>query len=1133
MATSEELVLRFRADADQFRRELNNMRNEMDEFVNSTRRTSSDYRRDIESMNDTSSREMELIRRELENTRRQLHELSNSSSDTSSSVIRDVEDMESTTNAEMSRMQREIQDLRNQLNDLGDGTRRASSDYRRRLEDMGDSTSEYSRRLRQMKAEQREAMKPHIEELKRTKLSYLEIVESLGQYQGSVSDLIDQITELGAAEKAANDAMINANQMGMASILQTIGMMRNMTLMADRLKGNLNAMGNPFYNLSRGALTAVAAFNRFAQSGNAAQLALEFVGPNASMKQLNDQIRIINTGLIRLQMTAMATVATFGIFTAAMVKAAKGPDPADIRKQQDAISAEFIKAYQKRIDEVYNFAGLFEKVTRETFSGKELSRNLAGQVALMRDWVNDMKSLSGRIPVELKEELYKMGPEAAGQIRALAKMSQPELDQYVALWREKISLTNEAVADELTRTRKAAEKKIKELQDSLKPLGIAIEKFKEVWAEALTPFVEIWGEFAAGFVNALTKVGEFVKAINEINPNITKVVGMILYLASALAVILTPLAVGIGLFKGYRAAAFAVWTVIGPLLEGMALISPVALGIAAAIAAVVLGFKLAYEHIEPFRNAVNNVITVFKAFWQVLQGNSGGAASMLTSLGMSPENARAIISFGETIRGVITTIKQIFTDFAIFMQGIFALFAGDEENGTALLKSLGMNPKTIATIISTVNTIKETIFAFFSEIWSFMTSIGSQIAQFWLENGEQIKQAFSNCWSVASDIIRTIMPIIVGIFQIAWPIIKEIVIGTLEAVRDFIQGILKVILGIVKVFSSLFTGDWSGVWEGVKQIWFGALEAIWGYLQLWGLGKVLKWLGKFGSEMGKMFGKFWGDIKKVWNDALAELYVFFGTKLENITRLAQSWGGMFKNFFADIWDSITRGIQNKMNDIVSSIGWVLEKTVSAIQRYADSFFTIGQQLISGLMRGIYSYANKLIDQVFSLGRSIKDTITGFFGIHSPSRVMRDIGEYLGQGLEWGIDNMVHPVVRMAQNMASAVKDGFSDLTESIQMGDVLPGDVLAPNVPAFSSNYKTPSGISGVSTSSSFGQNAMINGKIEANTSDNSEIAAAITGLRKDLTNLQVVMEGEAVGRIVRPHVNEANAVDNTVRRYF
>lgn len=1018
--------------------------------------------------------------------------------------------------AETDQMRREIQQMRRQMDDFVTTTSRSSREYRRSIENMGNANSEYSRRLRQMKAEQRAAMTPHIEELKRTKLAYTELGMSLGNYQGSTKDLIREVTALGAAEKKANDAMINLNRMKMASILQTIGYMQNMTLMADRLKGNLTAMGNPFYNLSRGALTAVGAFNRFANSGNAARLALEFVGPNASMKQLNDQIRIINMGLMRLQMTAMATVATFGIFTAAMWSAAKGPDPSDIRKQQDAITAEYIKAYQKRIDEVYNFAGLFDKVTRETFSGKELAKNLAGQVALMRDWVKDMKSLSGRIPVELKEELYKMGPEAAGQIRALAQMSKPELDQYVALWREKISLTNEAVADELTRTRKAAEQKIKELQDSLKPLGIAIEKFKEVWAEALQPFVEIWGEFAAGFVNALTKVGEFIQKINEINPNITKVAGMILYLASALAVILTPLAVGIGLFKGYRAAAFAVWMVIGPLLEGLALTTPVALGVAAAITALVLGFKLAYEHIEPFRNAVNNVITVFKAFWQVIQGNSGGAASMLTSLGMSPENARAIISFGETVRGVIEAIKQVFSDFAVFMQGIFALFAGDEEGGSALLKSLGMSPETVTTIINTVTAIKQTLSEFLTGIWAFMTEIGSQIAQFWLENGDQIKQAFSNCWSVASEIIKTIMPIIVAVFQFAWPIIKEIVIGTLEAIRDFIQGILKVILGIVKVFSSLFTGDWAGVWEGVKEIWFGALEAIWGYLQLWGVGRVLKWLGKFADDLIRPFVKCWGDIKKVWNDALADLYVFFGSKLENITRLVQSWGGMFKNFFLGIWDAVIGGVSKKLDNLVFGIQLTFTNIVRYITNLGSTFYKAGVGLVEMIVKGIMSMVNPVLRTMGWLAQQIRDFLP-----FSPAKTgpLSDLDH-----LDFG-----GPITDSIKKSRSAVKKVFASVLE---VPDILPPGI---SIGSISGGYTTPSYTSGVNSSSDFGQQAMINSQSAnvASQNDNRLVAAAVKNLGDKLDNLQVVMEGETVGRIVRPHVNEGNAVENTVRRYF
>ncbi|PEP96787.1 tail length tape measure protein [Bacillus wiedmannii] len=859
---------------------------------------------------------------------------------------------------------------------------------------MGDSNSEYSRRLRQMKYEQREAMKPHIEELKRTKLAYLDAAMSMATYSGSAQDLITQVNRIGKAEKAANDEIMKLDRMKQASILQTIGMLNNMSTTSSKLQGNLQRMGNPLYNVSRGALAATNAMERLANRSSAAQLALEFLGPTANMKQLNDQIRIINQSVMGMGQAFLVVGAGAVMFYGKLHKANMEMNP------------KYAKAYK----------------------------------------------------------------------------------------------------------------------DMMESLTEALQPMRDAFAALMIPIYN--------FVNTMAKM---VIAFNEAHPTLAKFIQGTMMLVPALTLLLLPLGAGMGLLKGYRAAFAALWMIIKPAVMVLAMASPVAWALAAAITGLALGFTYAYKNIEPFRNAVNNVITVFKAFWQVLQGNSDGAASMLTSLGMSPENTRAIISFGETVRGVIETIKQVFSGFAVFMQGIFALFAGDEENGTALLKSLGMNQATITTVVNTVSSIKQAISEFLSEIWSFMTAIGTQIAQFWLENGSQIKQAFSDCWSVASEIIKAVMPIIVAVFQFAWPIIKEIVIGTLEAIRDFIQGILKVILGIVKVFSSLFTGDWAGVWEGVKEIWFGSLEAIWGYLQLWGVGRVLKWVGKFGDDIGRLFGKFWGDIKKIWNDALADLYVFFGSKLETITRLAQSWGGMFKNFFVGIWDAIIGGIQSKMNSVVSTIGWVLGQAVNTVQRFVGYFFTIGQQIISGMINGIYSYANKLIDQVFNIGRSIKDTITGFFRIHSPSRVMRDIGVYVGQGLDQGMDSMINPLVRTALDMASAVKDGFSSLTDSIQMGDILPGNVVAPVIPSISGSYNAPSYVSGVNSSSDFGQQAMINSQSAnvASQNNNRLVAAAVKNLGDKLNNLQVVMEGETVGRIVRPHVNEGNAVENTVRRYF
>ena len=166
--------------------------------------------------------------------------------------------------AETDQIRREMAAMQSQLNDFVRTTNRASHEYRNNLENMGNSTSEYSQRLRQLKAEQREAMRPHIEELKRTKLAYLDAAMGMATYSGSAHDLISQINEIGKAEKAANDAMMANNVMAQASILQTIGMMNNMSTTSSKLKANLQQMGNPLYNLSRGTLAATNAMERLA-----------------------------------------------------------------------------------------------------------------------------------------------------------------------------------------------------------------------------------------------------------------------------------------------------------------------------------------------------------------------------------------------------------------------------------------------------------------------------------------------------------------------------------------------------------------------------------------------------------------------------------------------------------------------------------------------------------------------------------------------------------------------------------------------------------------------------------------------------------------------------------------------------
>ncbi|MPU17948.1 tail length tape measure protein, partial [Acinetobacter baumannii] len=95
-------------------------------------------------------------------------------------------------------------------------------------------------------------------------------------------------------------------------------------------------------------------------------------------------------------------------------------------------------------------------------------------------------------------------------------------------------------------------------------------------------------------------------------------------------------------------------------------------------------------------------------------------------------------------------------------------------------------------------------------------------------------------------------------------------------------------------------------------------------------------------------------------------------------------------------------------------------------------YKIGKDVIQGLINGISSMASAAWEAAKGVASSVKDAVTGFLGIHSPSRVMRDIGHYIGQGLIKGLNHMIHPAVKVAQDMASAVKDSFSVLNDNIQ-----------------------------------------------------------------------------------------------------
>lgn len=137
---------------------------------------------------------------------------------------------------------------------------------------------------------------------------------------------------------------------------------------------------------------------------------------------------------------------------------------ASIKKLTDT----YKQAVKDRTKEIKSAMGLFDKFALDTkVSGKTLMNNLQSQIDGMKNWADNLKTLAKKgISKGLLKELEEMGPQAASQISALSKLSEPELKKYNDMWKEKSKLARKQAVDELSGLKKDTDKKIDEINKS-------------------------------------------------------------------------------------------------------------------------------------------------------------------------------------------------------------------------------------------------------------------------------------------------------------------------------------------------------------------------------------------------------------------------------------------------------------------------------------------------------------------------------------------------------------------------------------------------------------------------------------------------------------------------------------------
>ena len=250
---------------------------------------------------------------------------------------------------------------------------------------------------------------------------------------------------------------------------------------------------------------------------------------------------------------------------------------------------------------------------------------------------------------------------------------------------------------------------------------------------------------------------------------------------------------------------------------------------------------------------------------------------------------------------------------------------------------------------------------------------------------------------------------------------------------------MNALLGLPKAFSALAQGGGTlkvmgqvvkvtGVTENLGSI-LGNMSGLLGSATggtgllgeaLGGLGSIGEMITGSGGLLGGL-GELGGTLVSVLGSIGPEGWLIGaaiaggGLLIANWDKIGDFFSGFFDwlgNAFSHLWDWISNGFKGLVD--------------------------VGGNLISGLWQGIPGAAGAVWDGICNFGSAVVDGFCDFFGIHSPSRVMAGIGEYLSLGLAQGITDETDSVVQGVQDVSDTALSTMMDLAQRV--GDIASDD---------------------------------------------------------------------------------------------
>lgn len=480
--------------------------------------------------------------------------------------------------------------------------------------------------------------------------------------------------------------------------------------------------------------------------------------------------------------------------------------------------------------------------------------------------------------------------------------------------------------------------------------------------------------------------------------NITEVIGQLQtdLTDGSLSGALEKIATGFG--NMVEKASEIVAAILPTLLEGLGWIADNGETIVSVLAGIGAGFA-----VFKVATLINTVITAMQGFKAAVAAAQVVQALMNVTMAANP-------------------IILVVTLIAVLVAAIVGFIATNEDARAALVNVWEAIKTAIGTVVEKIVTFfTETIPNAFNKVINFVKSNNWQGLLLLLVNpfAGAFKLLYDNCEGFR-NIINNLVEQIKSAFNGVVNFLKELpskiwnaIISTVDAIREWAlglrtaaeEGITQLVTNAVTFFSEL-----PNKIAYVIGFCLGYIIKFGIDLYTWATTKIPEFVNSVVTFMQQLPEKIWNAIisavQKVttWGEQMRSRAVTAATNLLNqtITTLSQLPGKVWNAIVGAVQQVVNWGTQLAAKGTEAAKG-LYNAVVNGVSSLPSKMAEIGSNIVSGIWNGISSGWDWLTGEVKSLAKSLLDGAKDALGIHSPSRLFRDlVGKMIPQGIGVGI-----------------------------------------------------------------------------------------------------------------------------------